>query len=81
MSSKVFDWKSISLPESVIAGQFFIISVEVEAKEALYDYHNRVMLDSSDNVILPNGGEHKSKYTGEEIEEFIAEELKWMNTE
>ncbi len=75
MSSKVFDWNGISLPESVIAGEFFVISVDVEAKEALYDCKNRVILDSSDSVILPKDGEYKSLYTGEEIDEFITEVL------
>lgn len=75
MSSKVFDWKSISLPESVIAGQSFVITVDVTAKEALYDSNNRVILDSSDNVILPKDGEYKSIYSGEEIDDFITEVL------
>ncbi len=73
MSLKVFDWKGISLPESVISGEIFVISVDVEAKEALYDCKNRVILDSSNNVILPKDGEYKSLYTGEEIDNFISE--------
>ncbi len=73
MSSKVFDWKSISLPKSVIAGQFFIISVEVEAKEALYDCNNRAVLDSFEKLLLPANGEYKSKYSGEDIDRFISE--------
>lgn len=75
MSSKIFDWHSISLPESVIAGQSFILSVEVTVKEALYDSDNKVVLDSTDNVILPADGEYKSGYTGENIDNFITEVL------
>lgn len=75
MSSKIFDWGSVILPESVIAGQSFIISVEVTVKEALYDSDNKVVLDSTDNVILPADGEYKSGYTGENIDSFISEVL------
>ena len=75
MSSKVFNWHSISLPESVVAGQSFILAVEVTVKEALYDNNNRVMLDSADNVILPADGEYISGYTGDNIDNLISEVL------
>ncbi len=75
MSSKIFDWHSISLPESVVAGQSFILSVEVTVKEALYDSNNRVMLDSADNVILPADGEYISRHTGDNIDNLITEVL------
>lgn len=75
MSSKIFDWHSISLPESVIAGQSFILSVEVTVKEALYDSNNDVVIDSADKVILPADGEYISGYTGEDIDSLISEVL------
>ena len=75
MSSKVFDWHNISLPESVVAGQSFILAVEVTVKEALYDSNDRVVLDSTESVILPADGEYKSRHTGENINSVITEVL------
>lgn len=75
MSSKVFKWNAISLPTSVIAGQSFVISVDVSALEALFDCNSRAVLDNSANVILPSNGEYKSRYSGEDIDRFISEVL------
>lgn len=73
--SRVVKWNSVSLPNSVIAGQSFIISVDVSAIEALFEKSSRAMIDVADDILLPSDGEYKSAYSGEEIDNFIAEVL------
>lgn len=68
-------FKGITMPESVIAGQYFIISVQAETLSVLYDKNDKIVLDSRDRVMLPEIGEYTSKYTGEEINRFISEVL------
>ncbi len=63
------------MPESVIAGQYFIISVQVEALAALYDKENCLIIDSVDNVLLPSDREHISDHSGKEMDNFIQEVL------
>lgn len=75
MDSKVFTWNAISLPMSVIAGQSFVISVDVSALEALFDCNGRAIFDNSEKLLLPKKGEFKSKFSGEKIDKFILEVL------
>ena len=69
--SRAIKYNSVSMPESVIAGQSFIISVDVTALEVLFDNVQNVMIDSNDNVILPSDGEYTSAYSGADIDEFV----------
>ncbi len=73
--SRDIAFNSISMPESVIAGQYFILSVQVEALAALYGNDNSLIIDSEDNVLLPADGEHISSYSGSEMDSFIQEVL------
>lgn len=63
------------MPESVVAGQSFIIAVDVSAVEALFDSNVNAMIDSSGAVLLPSGGSYKSAYTGDQINNFVSEVL------
>ena len=75
MQKGPFNWNSIELPKEVIAGQSFIISVDVSAIEALFDNGDRMMFDSNNDIILPKNSEYTSIYSGEEIDKFIKEVL------
>lgn len=63
------------MPESVVAGQSFIIAIDVSAVEALFDNNVNAMIDSSGAVMLPSGGSYKSAYTGDQINNFVSEVL------
>lgn len=73
--SRDIAFKGITMPESVIAGQYFILSVQVEALAALYGNDKSLIIDSADNVLLPSDGDHISDYSGSEMDNFIQEVL------
>lgn len=73
--SRSIKFSNVSMPESVIAGQSFIISVGVTVLDVLYDNTQNEMVDCENKVLLPSDGEYISAYSGEEIDNFIKEVL------
>ncbi len=66
---------AVSLPASVIVGEYFTISVGVENIALLYDNTGSIIVDSENSVLIPQGDEHVSAYSGLEIDNFITEVL------
>ena len=76
--SKEISFEDVSIPDTVIAGQYFIISIQAESLDAvvLYDSYNDVVVDKNGAMLLPTNGGYKSNYSGTEISKFISEVLK-----